>query len=236
MKNIASLSAIEYQLGEPKEIDELDFLKRDSEKLQLYKTAGLVHYSESELSLLELCFQSIEKTLASSSVDRKDIEFFLYVSENATKDYCISIIDANKLLLRLGLEHAVPVGIALSDCANIITGVQMGASLVASGMASHVLLVCSDKASKEMDKRRMQSDNSVLSDGAVSCMISHAGKGDYDVKFIASRNTPSQWEAESVDKKMYSLQKFKDITGVSKTIFKQKEVSPKEIRKIFTNN
>lgn len=239
VQTIASLSAIQYELGESRKIEELDFLVNDPEKLELFRSSGLVHYCKTDLSLIEFCSRAVARTLESTRVDRNEIGFVLFVAENANTDFSLGIRPINNLLTQLGLGHALPVSIGLSDCANILTGIQMGTSLIASKMARHVLLVCVDKILSEPGKREMARQMSVLSDGAVSCMISEPGAGDFDIGLITHHNKPAQWELWSTVSEyenIYSMEKFKQLVTVGKRLLRQHGVQPKEIKKVITGN
>ena len=238
MQKIASLSAIHYELGDPHKIDDLDFLAGDPEKLNMYKSSGLVHYRKTDLSVIDLCFNTITKTLQHAAIEKDSIDILLFVAENANDGNRINAREANNLMLKLGLVNALPIGISLSDCANILTGLQMGASLVASGAARNVLLICVDKASPAPGAREVIGQMSVISDGAVSCIVSEPGKGDFDLSFITHKNKPSQWEMwrKPGDETAYSMEKFKAITKVGKRFLKQNALHPKDIKKIITGN
>lgn len=237
MKKIASLSAIEYDLGKSHNIDELDFLKNDPETLNLYKKSGANYYTASELSNIDLCANAIEKTLNTTSVKKDEIDIVLYVSENATRSYNISVIDINKLLLRFGLTKALPIGVSLSDCANIITGLQVGISMIGSGMANNVLLICSDIVTGEDEKRKMDRETSIFSDGAVSCILSKPGNGDFDICSLINENLPYLWEKNSeIHEHQYSMEKFKIMHRVSRSILKENTLKPTNIKKVFTSN
>lgn len=161
----------------------------------------------------------------------------LYVSENATRGYSINIIDINKLLLRVGLNKALPIGISLSDCANIITGLEVGASMIASGMANNVLLVCSDMITGEDEKRKMERETSIFSDGAVSCILSKPGNGDFDICSLTNENLPHLWEQNSeTHEHEYSMEKFKIMHRISRAILKKNMLTPANIKKVFTSN
>ncbi|WP_420574456.1 hypothetical protein [Kordia sp.] len=237
MKKIASLSAIGYDLGRSQTIDTLDFLKNDPDTLEVYRKAGAKYYAASEISNIDLCASAIEKTLKETSISKDEIDVVLYVSENATRGYSISIIDANKLLLKVGLKKALPIGVSLSDCANIITGLQVGVSMIASGMANNVLLVCSDMITGEDKKRKMERETAIFSDGAVSCILSKPGNGDFDICSLNNENKPTLWEQNAeTDEYEYSMEKFKIIHRISRAILKENALKPIEIKKVFTSN
>lgn len=237
MGNIASISAIQYELGDLIKIDELDFLVSDQEKLKMYQASGLTNYVKTNLDPMELCFTSLSKTLDQIKVEKEEIDFLIFTSENAKRDYSLGIRDANQLQIRLGLKKAQPIGVSLSECANVITGLQLGASLINAKMAKNVLLVCFDKLPEADIRRRMPHEMSILSDGAVSCMISEPGKGDFDIQSITHKNMATQWDYFGTESSnMYSMQKLKSLVGVTKRILKENAIETKEIKKIFTSN
>lgn len=237
MGNIASVSAIQYELGDFIKIDKLDFLVSDQEKLKVYQTSGLANYVKTNLDPMELCYTALSKTLDLAEVEKEDIDFLIFTSENAKRDYSLGIRDANRLQIRLGLKKAQPIGVSLSECANVITGMQLGASLITSKMAKNVLLVCFDKLPESDIRRRMPHEMSILSDGAVSFLISEPGKGDFDIQSITHKNMATQWDYfGSESNNMYSMQKLKSLVGVTKRILKENAIETKDIKKIFTSN
>lgn len=239
LQAIASLSSVQYELGEACRIDELDFLRDDAEKLELFRSSGLEYYAKSGLPLLELCSRAIARTLEGSTVEREAIDVLLFVAENANRDFNVNIRQVNELLTSHGISQALPIGISLSDCANVLTGLQMGASLIASKMARNVLLVCSDKVLEAPGKREMARQMSVLSDAAVSCLITEAGAGDYDIGLLAHQNKPSQWElwkTVSEYENIYSMEKFKQLVMVGKRLLRKHGIQPKDVSRIITGN
>ena len=113
----------------------------------------------------------------------------------------------------------------------------MGAGLVAAKMAKNVLLVCFDKLPEAHVRRKMPHEMSILSDGAVSCLISEPGRGDFDILSITHKNMATQWDFFGEESNnMYSMQKLKSLVGVTKKVLKENAIEAKDIKKVFTSN
>jgi 3-oxoacyl-[acyl-carrier-protein] synthase-3 len=141
------LSGIEYVIGEIKDIRTIDFLRANKKILKCYYEKGLNSFSECRLSTINMALESIRKTLCYIDIPATEIDALLFVAETNHREERISSFEINELLNELGMGKAYPIGISLSDCANILTGIQVAASLVKAGQAINVMVVSTDKAS-----------------------------------------------------------------------------------------
>jgi 3-oxoacyl-[acyl-carrier-protein] synthase-3 len=208
---IASIASIAYHLGQLKPIDEIDFLREDPRKLELYRLAGFDSYAESDLSMRELAYRSAVRTLEDSHVQHSEIGVCIYVAESFGRDEVVNSAEVNRLLIDLGLDRAVPIHVSVSNCANIMSALRIATALIAAGDASHVLIVSVDKASRRPGGRRMYQEMSIKSDVSLSCLVSAPGAGSYGILYIGQNNAAGLIGSEALDSKTYAISKFNGI-------------------------
>jgi 3-oxoacyl-[acyl-carrier-protein] synthase III len=230
----ASIHAIEYHLGERKAIDDLDFLRDDPKRLELYKLGGFEYYAASTLSMRELARRSAAATLESSGIDRDDVGVLIYVAESDDRDEPVRSFEVNHLLLELGLDHAVPIHVSVSNCANIVSALRVAAAFIEAGETQHVLIASVDKASNRYGGRRMFQEMSIKSDISVSCLVSSPGVGPYGITGLHQQNLARL--VDLVDSANYAMEKFKGIRRVAKVAKERLSLTAGDFARIITNN
>jgi len=235
-KEMGSIAGIAYHLGELRPIDEVDFLRADAKRLELYKLAGFEQYAASNLSMRELAHRSAIQTLDECGIDRDDIGYCLYVAESFDRDELVNSTEVNRLLVELGLENAVPIHISVSNCANIMSAVRVATALIESSAARHVLIASVDKASRRFAGRKMFQEMSVKSDVSVSCLVSGHDEGQYAILYLGQHNAAGMVEMECVDSASYSVPKFKSIRGAAKHARETLDLTAADFARIITNN
>ena len=237
---LASILGIASELGRLRSIAEIDFLGADPQALELYRLAGLECYAESDLRPVDLAAAAVRRTLELADlagIDRREVGYLLYVGESHERDEAVSADDVNELLLATGLAGAYPIGLALSQCANVVTGLRVAASLILSGAARRVMVVSVDKAPRRPGGRRMQPEMSVRSDSAVSCLVGPPGEGQLDVLSIVQENAPEQRRIDaSAEPGTLQMGKFRHIRTVAKRLLAELEAEPGRFRRVITNN
>jgi 3-oxoacyl-[acyl-carrier-protein] synthase III len=234
--DLASILSIAYYLGASKPIEELDFLRDDLRKLQLYRLGGFQCYAESDLSMRELARRAAAQTLEASGIEPDKIGVLLYVAESFDRDEVVSSAEVNRLLLDLGLGNAVPIHISLSDCANIVAALRVATALVGAGGTEYVLVASADKASRRYGGRRMFQDMSVKSDVSLSCLVSRPGVGTYGIRYIGHHNSAMLTEAKSSESAAYAMEKFKGIRRAAKRAMESLRLQPGDFARVITNN
>jgi 3-oxoacyl-[acyl-carrier-protein] synthase III len=233
---LASISSICYHLGALKPIDDLDFLRDDQRKLQIYKLSGFERYAESDLSMRELALRSAAQTLEESGLAREEIGVLIYVAESFDRDEPVDSTEVNRLLLDLGLEDAVPIHISVSNCANIVAALRVAAALVATGGTRHVLIASVDKASRRSGGRMMFQEMSIKSDISLSCLVSPPGVGPYGILYLGQHNAAALVKADLADPTAYAMAKFKGIRRAAKQARDALALAPSDFKRIVTNN
>jgi 3-oxoacyl-[acyl-carrier-protein] synthase III len=182
-----SVGSIAYELGELRDIGEIEELRNEPEVLTALRTGGLEHYSVTLRSPLEQAELCLRKTLAQHAAGSGPIEALIYASESPWSERLY--VQLNQMLVRLGLQDAYPIGLSLSGCTNFSMAIRIAASLIHAEGLHNVLIVCSDKA-PEGGRRTLRPGVCVYSDGAVSCVVGREGKGEFDVLQIGHENSP----------------------------------------------
>lgn len=239
MERLGSILGIASEMGELRPIDRIDFLSADPDVLELYRLAGLEHYAESDLRSVDLAMASVRRTLDLSGVEPGAIDYLLYLGESHERDEVVNADEVNELLRTTGLTGAYPVGLALSQCANLVTGLRIASSLVLSGAARHVMVVSVDKAPRKPGGRRMRPEMSVRSDSAVSCLVARPGEGAFDILGIVQENAPEQRqlaEAAKPGNLQMEMGKFRNIRTVAKRLLAELQLDPARFRRVITNN
>jgi 3-oxoacyl-[acyl-carrier-protein] synthase-3 len=228
------LHAVNYVLGELKDISTLDYIKNEPGRLEKYYKMGLKSYSESDIPTIELAYHSIVKTLEDSSIEASEIDILLFVSEHRGQDKKIGSYEVNELAKFAGMSNAYGIGLSLSDCANILLGIQMAQAMVNAGQAKNIMVVCAHKYSNKNQDRLMEMDVSICSDGAVSAIVSST-PGDYLIKGVTlGKYAP-------VDRKNgppldLSIKKIKTLRTITKALLTKTNLTAAEIGKVHINN
>jgi len=228
------LDGVNYVLGELKDISTLDYLSSDPQKLDKYYKMGLKTYSESPIPSIEMAYHSIVKTLKDSTLEPGDIDILLYVAEPRGQDKKIGSFEVNELAKYAGMVNAIGIGLSLSDCANILMGLQMGYALIKSGQAKNVMVVSSHKFFDNHRNRLMEMDVSVCSDAAVSAIITE-NPGDFLIEGVSmGKYAPvDRTNGPPLD---LSIKKIKTLRSITKSLFTDIGIKASDISKVHISN
>ena len=232
----ACVHAIEYSLGEQRLIDDLDFLRDNKARLELYRSAGFVHYVESGLSMRELAFDSARRTLQGCGLAGTEIDTCLYVAESFDRDEVVNSQEVNRLLVDLGIENAVPIHLSSSNCANIVAALRMATAMIEADQAAHVLVVSVDKAPSRYGGRKMFQEMSIKSDVSLSCVVSRGEIGCYRVLYVGQHNAAALACGEIPDSAAYSVPKFKGIRHAARRAKETLGMTASDFTRVITNN
>ena len=164
----AILSALSYKLGELHDIKTLDDLEPEIQESLI--ELGLKQYSESELAISEMVRESVKGTLKEASITTKEIDAVVYGTMSFLNRDHYNELEISLVLNDLGLAHAYPFSVSFSWCANLLSLIRIGTSLVKSGDCNNVLLITAD-ATPEWRTRLVPPKVSVSSDAVASCII-----------------------------------------------------------------
>jgi len=229
----AFIRGIETYIEEIKDISNIDFLKNDTTKLENYYKMGMKYYAESQIPMIEMAYYSIKKTLENIDIKPEEIDILLYISESSIVKERINSTDAQSLLNYLGLNKAYAIGASLSDCANVLLGLQIAESMIVSGQAKNIILVSTNKAHPSPNSRKMSPEVAVSSDAAVSMLVSSVAGGYRLLGTTLTKNEPTPDDAPPLD---LSIKKIKGLRIATKNLLSKLNLTTDEIDKVFNSN
>lgn len=175
------LRGLAYTVGEA--VPLTDIQEGDPEQVQVFTKLGLHHYRKSPLSLEQLCHRSVGETMRTAGVAPASIGAVLIApTVNSIHAVGLDYPEVARILGDHDLVDAKLYGVTLSKCSNLSAALELGSSLLRSGDHTEVLIVVGDKCGRDRD-RFMDSAESILSDGALSFVLSTTG-GDYALKHL----------------------------------------------------
>jgi 3-oxoacyl-[acyl-carrier-protein] synthase III len=231
------LTALAYELGEFYSIEEVDELKENPQVLKTLLMLGLDKYSRSNLATSEIAKNSALRTMEKAQFLGEDIDVLIYATNSFWDLEGSGLMEIGCLIDELDLKKAYPIGINLSECGNLQTGIRVATGLIKAESCTNILLITTDRIS-EKSSRIVPPNISVASDGAASFILTSSEiKGEFEV-ICTSQHMNAK--VNSIDPIKQSLLFFEQIMeGVKKTsdmalvnIAKQ----PKDFRQLITNN
>ncbi|KZN29891.1 MULTISPECIES: hypothetical protein [Pseudoalteromonas] len=171
MMRLSCLHSAKYFLGEVEhQYDDVDVFHSVLAEYGLPNMPKLFAwggYRTSAKTIFEMAFESMQQTLAGAPIEPQEVDLVIICSSDFSPvDETLSY---SQLLLSLGMERAFPMGVTVSDCANLLSVLDMAKQFIESGKYQHILLVTSNKI---RDERHRFQDYALFSDGAASFMVS----------------------------------------------------------------
>ncbi|MFF3404372.1 hypothetical protein ACFYW6_38890 [Streptomyces sp. NPDC002659] len=187
----AYLHSPAYRLGDLCPIDELG---QDLGVLEEMRALGLATYSRFGGDPLELAADSLHSTLRASAIRPSEIEAVIYATTAyGSMGAAWSLLDTEaglrKLLGRLGMHRAMPIGVSLAQCANLTSAISLAAGLVSAGRYRNILVFVADRIPSGVS-RVVNPGTTVLSDGAASCIVSRTAHGGWELAGFAEHLDP----------------------------------------------
>jgi len=166
------LSATGYVLGEHDEDHaSIANLAERAAAFQLLPKASLWGWGRvrrTERSLSALAIDTGHRTIGAAGVDPSQIDGLILCSTSITgpaEDHGQFFAE---VLTGLGLGDVGFYGIALNRCTNLLAGIDLATSLVASGRYRRLLVITADRL---IDEAERMVNYALFSDGAASCLI-----------------------------------------------------------------
>lgn len=173
------LHAFGIALGQPEPIAALESAGIDRRSLSHLLSQGLKTYRRSDETPPQLAARAIAHTLAHSALAPEEIDTLVYATTSLhNSDWYTS--DISQMLLDLRLGHVDPIGVTLGECGNLVPALRVAAGLLLSGDARNVLFVSTDR-SRSPEARLVPPGMTVLSDGAVSCLITREATQGFEL-------------------------------------------------------
>jgi 3-oxoacyl-[acyl-carrier-protein] synthase-3 len=230
------LSGSAYALGERREIDELPELQADRDLLETFQALGLHSYRRSSSPPAELAAASIGETLRRAALPASEIDVLIYATTSFWQESFYRRQEVSRLLDVTGLTKAYPVGVTLSECANVQTALRVGAAMIAAGEARHVLVVSVDCTAPSAS-RLVPPRVSVKSDGAASVVLSPESLGGFEYLGTRQRVHAALWDMDpGADKFRYAKEGEAGIKHVVDGVLAGLGVGKEAVSHLVVNN
>lgn len=136
----------------------------------------------------DLAVGAAEKLFAKNCVDRKDIDYLIFVTQSP--DYHLPTT-ACLIQTRLGLsKHITAIDVNLG-CSGFVTGLSLANAVITSGQARNVLLLTAETYSKYMHERD-KSNRTIFGDGAAATLVSTDGIAEIGEFVIGTDGTGAE--------------------------------------------
>lgn len=181
------LRAPRYVLGESAvHHTEIEGFADFVEKRQMVPDAGLwgwgtVHRTERDTAALAV--RAGRLTLEAAAVDPLDVDALVLCSTTFPGEVPAHGELIASVLRGLELGPTAVTGVTLNRCANLLSGLQVAAALVASGRHRTVLVITADRVADESERL---TEFALFSDGAAGCLVTRGpGGGPEDYAWVA---------------------------------------------------
>lgn len=236
-----------YQLGEnifdikddgPAKID-------DNQRESLTKN-GIKYYATSDKSPSELAADAVLKTLEECDIAAEDIDAVVYSTCSFWSDPELPELGKNSQLssefskkiiknvvFDLGMENAQTYGVFLAESGNFTSGMRFANNLLYSDDVENIIYVNTDKLTED-ESKIVPSEISIMSEAAVSCLVSSTQKGEFRIENIAQKSKPSMSAFEKGDFLRVLMEVAKGVELTCKAALKGNK--PEDYLKLITNN
>lgn len=147
-----------------------------------------------ERDIASMAIETGAATLRAAGVDPASVDGLVLCSTCFPEGTGSHGLFVQTVMAGLGLESADFIGVTLNSCTNLLAGLQVSDTMVASGRYSRVLVVSSDRVTDET--ARMEKF-ALFSDGAASCLVT-ADHGDFELVSCAAAHNVREldWSSE----------------------------------------
>lgn len=235
------LGGIAYETGDPHDIEEVPELQADQEVLENLLATGLEKYTVSRFSPMEMARRCIARTLEKTGVAPADVGAVIY----ATTGYAASAKpwkplrygeELGDLVIELGLTRALPLWISLGQCTNMTAALRAAGDMIRDGSTHNVIVLLADCVG-EGYSRLVAPNITVLSDAAVSCLVTDDARAEYELLAIQQH---VDWELARTDPSKSFVKFFKGTAGgvkiVSTAIMQALGKQPEDFAALMMNN
>jgi 3-oxoacyl-[acyl-carrier-protein] synthase III len=232
-----SIRAISSELGELRDIGGVPELQQNPELLAGLREAGLQQYAHSSLTPPALALPSIKRTLLASKLRGDEIDTVVFATNSFWKEGFYTMPDVQNMLVDAGLTRAFVMGVFLSGCNNFAAALRTAGGLVASEGKRNVLVVCTDVVEPSSGSRILMKNVAVISDAALSLIVSPAGEGDFDVLQIGYHSTPQMATLSYEENQAaYVMGTIEGVRGAVDGALAPLAMKTSDVRRVFLNN
>jgi 3-oxoacyl-[acyl-carrier-protein] synthase III len=228
------IRGIAYELGALQSIDELEELKTNPELLLSFRQNGLRMFGRADASPAQLALACARRTLSQAGVDASEVDLLIYATTSFYEEDFYRA-DIGEMATKLGLKSAYPIAISLSECANIISALQVAVNAICSQELKNVLIVTTD-CQKAGASRIVSPNISVYSDAACSCLVT-AERGEFAIEALFQHVNFQLWNLNSGRETVaYFVGMSQGVHKVCRTLFSAVNAQPSDFIQLCSNH
>jgi 3-oxoacyl-[acyl-carrier-protein] synthase-3 len=193
------VSAIESALGEQVPIEEIAPLAQDEKRLTTLRRNGLAHFRRTDAPPWELAARAARQTLSAAGAAGREIDGVVYATSSLERREWLTV-HYGKLADALGLSTIPPIGVFLSDCANVASALVVARGLIAAGSHRRVLLMTVDVFPDDAARMRNQLIT-INGDGAASAIVSAEASNGLELLGVRQVSDQAAWTAPDLERR-----------------------------------
>ncbi|MCA3585177.1 MAG: hypothetical protein IOD03_15980 [Methylocystis sp.] len=183
---VSWLTGPAFDLGALKPLSDLPAIGADPVLRERLELKGLRLFAEAARPMSDHLEAAVRACLKSADVNANEVKAVVVASGSDFRDreFDLQVFAA---LRALDLDNLTPIGVSMSECANLSSALLVADALVRSGSAGEVLVIICDAPPVE---RLYGVDTAVLSDGASACLVSSRPRGRvaYELRNVVVRS------------------------------------------------
>lgn len=225
------MTGIAHTTGDPRPITDIEPIAAEPRLVDALHEVGLATYRRARDSPVDMAAACIAETLDQSRIPASGIDILMLASSTIGFGQ-IENTELLRLSERFGLSHATPIGISAAECANFGTALHLARTLVASGEARTVLLVTAD-ACTAPEQRLLRQVNSVISDGAASCLVTTEPAR---IEILTTATATDQLIRVATNPDTIAALTRRTLLGLVDEVLSRADIDRTQIRQVITNN
>ncbi|MFF4025427.1 hypothetical protein ACFYY5_21525 [Nocardia elegans] len=225
------MTGIAHTTGDPRPITDIEPIAAEPRLVDALHEVGLATYRRARDSPVDMAAACIAETLDQSRIPASGIDILMLASSTIGFGQ-IENTELLRLSERFGLSHATPIGISAAECANFGTALHLARTLVASGEARTVLLVTAD-ACTAPEQRLLRQVNSVISDGAASCLVTTEPAR---IEILTTATATDQLIRAATNPDTIAALTRRTLLGLVDEVLSRADIDRTQIRQVITNN
>ena len=227
----AFMTGIAHTAGAPRPIADIEPVAAEPGLVDALHEVGLATYRHARDSPFDMAAACIAETLDHSRIPASGIDILMLASSTVGFG---KIENAELLQLSecFGLTHATPIGVSAAECANFGTALHLARTLVTTGEAHTVLLVTTD-ACTTPDQRLLRQVNSVVSDGAASCLVTTEPAR---IEILTTATATNQLIRAATNPDTIAALTRRTLIGLVDDVLSRATINRDQIRQVITNN
>ncbi|MGA4790806.1 hypothetical protein [Nocardia sp. AB354] len=225
------MTGVAHTTGDPRPITGIEPIAAEPGLVDALHEVGLATYRHARNSPIDMAAVCIAETLDQARMPASGIDILMLASSTIGFGH-IENTELLQLSERFGLTHSTPIGVSAAECANFGTALHLARTLVASGNARTILLVTTD-ACTAPEQRLLRQVNSVVSDGAASCLLTNEPAR---IEILATATATNQLIRAATNPDAIAVLTRRTLVGLVDEVLSRANIDRDQIRQVITNN